>query len=228
MSRYSVTPNVRHTPLKTCPSSCHDVACTTPIADPAPLLCPSQMLIIPPQVSYNAQLPARANTARSMHTHSSRDGSASFQATGQLVWSTINVDSSGNAACVDKFSLPHWAIMSRRRLLTRRRPLPCPQLALYLSLAPEAKLTYPLGGPAAVAAFDSGVAGFEASAFRGLGVMTSTPVRRVPLHFHVARTLRAHTLGLLGEYVVPRGWPALFELDEIAPPSLCAVRGLRW
>ena len=33
------------------------------------------------------------------------------------------------------------------------------------------------GGPSAVANFDSGVAGFEARAFRGLGVFTSTPVR---------------------------------------------------
>lgn len=93
------------------------------------------MLIIPPQVSYHAQLPARANTARSMHS-----------------------------------------------LLTRCRPLPCPQLALYMSLAPEAKLTYPLGGPAAAAAFDAGMSGFEARAFRGLGVMTSTPVRRCRCH----------------------------------------------
>lgn len=54
----------------------------------------------------------------------------------------------------------------------------CAQLGLYMSLAPEQKLTYPLGGPAAQAAFDSGLAGFEAKSFRGLGVFTSTPVRR--------------------------------------------------
>jgi hypothetical protein len=50
-----------------------------------------------------------------------------------------------------------------------------PQLALYMSLAPEQKLTYPLGGPAAQAAFDAGLAGFETTSFRGLGIMTSTP-----------------------------------------------------
>ena len=44
-----------------------------------------------------------------------------------------------------------------------------------MSLAPEMKLTYPLGGPAAQAAFDSGMKGFEASSFRGLGIFTSTP-----------------------------------------------------
>lgn len=57
-----------------------------------------------------------------------------------------------------------------------------PQVGLYMSLAPEKKLTYPLGGPAAQAAFEAGLKGFEASAFRGLGVMTSTPVRRMPTH----------------------------------------------
>jgi hypothetical protein len=50
-----------------------------------------------------------------------------------------------------------------------------PQLGLYLSLAPESKLTFPLGGPAAAAAFERGLAGFEARSFRGLGIMTSTP-----------------------------------------------------
>jgi len=39
------------------------------------------------------------------------------------------------------------------------------------------------GGPSAVANFDAGVAGFEARAFRGLGVFTSTPVRLLQLRF---------------------------------------------
>ena len=52
-----------------------------------------------------------------------------------------------------------------------------PQLGLYMALAPEQKLTFPLGGPAAQAAFEAGLAGFEAKSFRGLGIMTSTPVR---------------------------------------------------
>jgi len=50
-----------------------------------------------------------------------------------------------------------------------------PQLALYVSLAPEQKLTYPLAGPEGSAAFAAGTAGFEAKAFRGLGVFTSSP-----------------------------------------------------
>ena len=59
------------------------------------------------------------------------------------------------------------------------------QLSLYMSLAPEQKLTYPLAGPAGPAAFNAGMAGFEAQTFRGLGVFTSTPVSFV-LELHTA------------------------------------------
>lgn len=48
-------------------------------------------------------------------------------------------------------------------------------MMLYMALAPEAKLTYALGGPAAEARFEAGVAGFEARSFRGCGIMTSEP-----------------------------------------------------
>ena len=79
-----------------------------------------------------------------------------------------------------------------------------PQMLLYMALAPEAKLSappflkpkpcshsshhpsthrllhcrcaaYEKGGPAAEARFEAGVAGFEARAFRGCGIMTSEP-----------------------------------------------------
>ncbi len=43
------------------------------------------------------------------------------------------------------------------------------------ALAPEQKLTYKEGGPAAEARFEGGVAGFEARSFRGCGIMTSEP-----------------------------------------------------
>ena len=43
------------------------------------------------------------------------------------------------------------------------------------ALAPEEKLTYKEGGPAAEARFEAGVAGFEARSFRGCGVVTSEP-----------------------------------------------------
>jgi hypothetical protein len=44
-----------------------------------------------------------------------------------------------------------------------------------MALAPEQKLTYKEGGPAAEARFEAGVAGYEARAFRGCGVFTSEP-----------------------------------------------------
>ena len=44
-----------------------------------------------------------------------------------------------------------------------------PQMLLYMALAPEQKLTYKEAGPAGVAAFEAGVAGQEARAFRGCG-----------------------------------------------------------
>jgi len=63
-------------------------------------------------------------------------------------------------------------------------------MLLYMALAPESKLTYKEGGPAAEARFEAGVAGFEARSFRGCGVFTSEPVRlvvtlafRLALHF---------------------------------------------
>ena len=59
--------------------------------------------------------------------------------------------------------------------LSNRRVIP-PQLSLYMALAPEQKLTYPLAGPSGPAAFAAGKQGFEAQSFRGLGVFTSTPV----------------------------------------------------
>ena len=50
-----------------------------------------------------------------------------------------------------------------------------PQMLLYMALAPEQKLTYKEGGPAADARFEAGVAGYEARAFRGCGIFTSEP-----------------------------------------------------
>jgi hypothetical protein len=44
-----------------------------------------------------------------------------------------------------------------------------------MSLAPDEKITYKEGGPAAVANFEAGVEGFTTRAFRGCGVVTSEP-----------------------------------------------------
>ena len=56
-----------------------------------------------------------------------------------------------------------------------------------MALAPESKLTYKEGGPAAEARFEAGVAGFESRAFRGCGVFTSEP-------FEVSDGARTRTL----------------------------------
>lgn len=53
-----------------------------------------------------------------------------------------------------------------------------PQLLLYMALAPEEKLLYDKGGPTAAATFEAGVEGFKTRQYRGMGVVTSDPVRQ--------------------------------------------------
>lgn len=60
-------------------------------------------------------------------------------------------------------------------------------------------MTFPLGGPAAQAAFEAGLAGFESKAFRGLGIMTSTPVRPPP---PTVATCTVDAAALLAQYEV--------------------------
>ena len=50
-----------------------------------------------------------------------------------------------------------------------------PQLSLYISMQPEEKINYSIAGPAGPSKFEAGVAGFETSAFRGLGVVRAMP-----------------------------------------------------
>lgn len=50
-----------------------------------------------------------------------------------------------------------------------------PALLLYITLASDEKIKYSSAGPAGPANFEAGVAGYEARAFRGLGVFTSNP-----------------------------------------------------
>ena len=50
-----------------------------------------------------------------------------------------------------------------------------PQLLLYLSVGDEGKIRFIEGGATAVTKFEEGVAGYEARAFRGMGVFTSMP-----------------------------------------------------
>ena len=50
-----------------------------------------------------------------------------------------------------------------------------PQLLLYLTVGDEGKIRFIEGGDRAVTKFEEGMAGYEARAFRGMGVFTSMP-----------------------------------------------------
>lgn len=50
-----------------------------------------------------------------------------------------------------------------------------PQILLYMAIASEEKIKFSDAGPKGPAEFEAGVAGYEARAFRGLGVFSSTP-----------------------------------------------------
>ena len=67
-----------------------------------------------------------------------------------------------------------------------------PQLGLYMTLAPEEKTLYSVGGPKAQAEFDAGLQGFATRAFRGLGVVMSEPVRASSLHTPLANKESDH------------------------------------
>ena len=68
------------------------------------------------------------------------------------------------------------ARMARYQVVPNMLIVP-PQLLLYMAVAPEEKIKYNDAGPKGPSEFDSGVSGFEARAFRGCGIFTSTPVR---------------------------------------------------
>lgn len=90
-----------------------------------------------------------------------------------------------------------------------------PQLGLYMALAPEQKLTFPLGGPAAQAAFEAGLAGFEAKAFRGLGIMTSTPYEVSDDQDSVQMLQRSTQVGEFYRMSPPAAWDRTKKL----PPA---------
>ena len=72
-----------------------------------------------------------------------------------------------------------------------------PQLGLYMTLAPEEKTLYSVGGPKAQAEFDAGLEGFATRAFRGLGVVMSEPVSVQTLFNAHFRSLRMQAIRLL-------------------------------
>jgi hypothetical protein len=96
----------------------------------------------------------------------------------------------------------------------------CAQLGLYMSLAPEQKLTFPLGGPAAQAAFEQGLAGFEARAFRGLGVLTSTPYEMSDDQDSVQMLQRSTQVGEFYRMAPPE----VFDPAGLTPQYMGALR----
>lgn len=75
-----------------------------------------------------------------------------------------------------------------------------PELALYMSLVPEQRKTYYIGGPNAPAEFNAGAAGFETSSFRGMGVVTNRPLDSYGSMGPDSQALRRQTA--VGEYYV--------------------------
>ena len=49
------------------------------------------------------------------------------------------------------------------------------QISLYMTMAPEEKTVYQLGGDKALAEFEAGAQGFLSKSFRGCAVVTSDP-----------------------------------------------------
>jgi len=90
-----------------------------------------------------------------------------------------------------------------------------PQLSLYMALAPEQKLTYPLAGPDGPAAFNGGVQGFEAQSFRGLGVFNSTPYEVSDDQDSVQMLQRSTQIGEFYRMSAP----AVYDPNTRLPPS---------
>ena len=75
---------------------------------------------------------------------------------------------------LDKLVETAKARMARYQVTPNMLIVP-PELLLYIATASEEKYVYNVAGPAGPAKFEAGVAGYEARAFRGCGVVTSTP-----------------------------------------------------
>tara|TARA_Y100000389_G_scaffold204704_1_gene259048 strand:- start:3485 stop:3895 length:411 start_codon:yes stop_codon:yes gene_type:complete len=69
----------------------------------------------------------------------------------------------------------------RTALDSNAMPLPSPSL-VSRTTSPIAQIKYSEGGDRAVTRFEEGAQGFETRAFRGMGVVTSMPVRALTWH----------------------------------------------
>lgn len=87
-----------------------------------------------------------------------------------MFYSIVQKEGLGFDKCVEEAK----ARMSRYNVTPNMLIVP-PQLLLYMAVAPEEKINFGTAGPAGPERFEAGVAGYEARAFRGLGVFSSTP-----------------------------------------------------
>ena len=75
-----------------------------------------------------------------------------------------------------------------------------PELALYMSLVPEQRKTYYIGGPTAPVEFNAGAKGFETASFRNMGVVTNRPLDSMGNMGMDSQALRRQTA--IGEFYI--------------------------
>ena len=75
-----------------------------------------------------------------------------------------------------------------------------PELALYMSLVPEQRKTYYIGGPTAPAEFNAGAKGFETASFRNMGIVTNRPLDSMGTMGMDSQALRRQTA--IGEFYI--------------------------
>ena len=113
-----------------------------------------------------------------------------------------------------------------------------PELLLYIATSSEEKYVYNVAGPAGPAKFEAGVAGYEARAFRGCGVVTSTPfeisddadsLQMLQRNTQVGEfyRMRAPSIGWEGSPFGPKREVSLrlFAQGPLRQCAICAARG---
>jgi hypothetical protein len=90
-----------------------------------------------------------------------------------------------------------------------------PETELYITMVPNENIVYYEGGDRAVTAFKEGVEGFQAKAFRGLGVVTTTPFDSGD-SVEAVQMLERSTQ--VGEYYVMRA-PHVWDDKKVLPST---------
>lgn len=100
-----------------------------------------------------------------------------------------------------------------------------PQLLLYMATAPTEKIKYSDAGPDGPTRFDGGVDGYEARAFRGLGVFSSSPYEVSDDTDSVQMLQRSTQVGEFYRMEAPRVWDTQKELPPYYMGESPAARG---